>query len=162
MKEGYLQGKIAELNEKCQMIDRMIALEKANIERLQQQVGGFKELLKRLKNVETFKQQTMSEIIEENKKQITTLLEKMTKDMQRLIEKTMKHKTKNIEETLQYLKNQEENIRLQQQTLSQQQKNIDFLLRYNKILTLRLMNKGVLSNRDITDIERRAAKESKQ
>lgn len=47
MKEGYLQLKIAELNDKCQHIEQALSLEKANLEHIQEKVGGYKEVIKR-------------------------------------------------------------------------------------------------------------------
>ena len=74
MKEGYLQMKIAELDNKCKKIDQMINMEKSKIILLQEQVGGFKNLIKKLKDLDELKKQTISIIKHENeeimKKQI--------------------------------------------------------------------------------------------
>ena len=51
MKEGYLQLKIQELNDKCTQIDQMIKMEKSKIELLEESVGGLKNLIKKLKDI---------------------------------------------------------------------------------------------------------------
>jgi len=62
MKEGYLQLKIAELSDKCKQIDQMISMEKRKIESLEQSVDGLKELIKKLKDLENFKDTILKQI----------------------------------------------------------------------------------------------------
>ena len=52
MKEGYIQLKISEINDKCKQIEQMISMEKKRIELLEQRVGGFKELIKKLQDLD--------------------------------------------------------------------------------------------------------------
>ena len=158
MKEGYLQKKIVELNERCRILNQMISLEKSNIERLQEQVGGFKQLLKRLKNIEEFKKQTMREIIDENKKQMDMLTEKMTREMNKTIEKTLEYRSKDLKEAMQQLRKYEDDIKIHINVIIEIQKTVDYLSEYNRLLMLKLMNKGIISNREITELDRRAKK----
>ncbi|RLF39290.1 MAG: hypothetical protein DRN12_07180 [Thermoplasmata archaeon] len=158
MKEGYLQKKLVELNEKCRTLDQMISFEKANIERLQEQVGGFKQLLKRLKNVEEFKEQVMREIIDENRKHIDSISEKIIREMNKNIDKTLEHRSKDLKNAIQQLKKYEEEMRLNLERLEEISKTVDYLFEYNRLFMLKLMNKGIISNREITEIDRRAKK----
>jgi len=158
MKEGYLQKKLVELNEKCRTLDQMISFEKANIERLQEQVGGFKQLLKRLKNVEEFKEQVMREIIDENRKHIDSISEKIIREMNKTIDKTLEHRSKDLKNAIQQLKKYEEEMRLNLERLEEISKTVDYLFEYNRLFMLKLMNKGIISNREITEIDRRAKK----
>ena len=158
MKEGYLQKKIVELNERCRILNQMISLEKSNIERLQEQVGGFKQLLKRLKNIEEFKKQTMREIIDENKKQMDMLTEKITREMNKTIEKTLEYRSRDLKEAMQQLRKYEDDIKIHINVIIEIQKTVDYLSEYNRLLMLKLMNKGIISNREITELDRRAKK----
>jgi len=74
MKEGYLQLKISELNDKCKQIDQMISMEKSKIELLEQRVGGFKELIKKLRDLDEFKDIILKQIKRDNQEIIIIFL----------------------------------------------------------------------------------------
>ena len=158
MKEGYLQRKIAELNERCQRIDEMISLEKANVELLQEQVGGFKQLLKKLKDVEEFRKQVLMDITKRNREEMDLLLEKMAREIEKTVNKTLKYKTSDINKLLVELKDLREELLDKMEVIKRIEESTQYLLESQHFLMLRLMNKGILSNRDVSDIERRAKK----
>jgi len=162
MKEGYLQTKIAELNDKCKHIDQMISMEKSKLLLLQEQVGGFKELLKKLKDIEEIKEQTVSHINRENEKIIKKHIEKLSNNITGIIETSLKNKTKKIDEAIDCLREQEENMGKQVEAIEQQDKDIDFLMEHNNLLMMKLVNKGILSDRDVTEIQRRSLKKAKK
>ncbi|MEA1997687.1 MAG: hypothetical protein U9N45_08595 [Gemmatimonadota bacterium] len=162
MKEGYLQAKIAELNDKCKQIDQMISMEKSKLLLLQEQVGGFKELLKKLKNIEEIKEQTVSHINEENEKLIKRHIEELSKNVTDIIETSLKHKTQKIDETLNYLRKREGEINQQADTIAQQTKDINFLIEHNNLLMMKLANKGILTQREIDEMHRRSSKKTKK
>ena len=161
MKEGYLQGKVAELNDKCKSIDQMISMEKSKLLLLQEQVGGFKELLKKLKDIEEIKERTVSHINRENEKLIKKHIEELSNNITGIIETSLKSKTQKIDESIACLREQEENMGQQVETIEQQTKDIDFLMEHNNLLMMKLVNKSVLSDRDVTEIQRRSAKKAK-
>ena len=161
MKEGYLQTKIAELNDKCKQIDQMISMEKSKLLLLQEQVGGFKELLKKLKDIEEIKEQTVSHINRENEKLIKRHIEELSNNITGIIETSLKNKTQKIDEALDCLREQEENMSQQVETIEQQTKDISFLMEHNNLLMMKLVNKGVLSDRDVTEMQRRSSKKAK-
>jgi len=162
MKEGYLQAKIAELNDKCKQIDQMISMEKSKLLLLQEQVGGFKELLKKLKDIEEIKEQTVSHINEENEKLIKRHIEELSKNVTDIIETSLKHKTQKIDETLNYLRKREGEINRQAEAIAQQTKNINFLIEHNNLLTMKLANKSILTQREIDEMHRRSSKKAKE
>ncbi|MCK4347639.1 MAG: hypothetical protein KAW47_03395 [Thermoplasmatales archaeon] len=162
MKEGYLQTKIAELNDKCKQIDQMISMEKSKLLLLQEQVGGFKELLKKLKNIEDVKEQTVSRINEENEKLIKSHIEELSKNVTGIIETSLKRKTKKIDETLDYLREREGEINQQAETIAQQTKDINFLIEHNNLLMMKLANKGILTQREIDEMHRRSSKKAQK
>jgi len=161
MKEGYLQTKIAELNDKCKHIDQMISMEKSKLLLLQEQVGGFKELLKKLKDIEEIKEQTVSHINRENEKIIKKHIENLSNNIMGIIETSLKNKTQKIDEAIDCLKEQEERMGQQIEAIEQQTKDICFLIEHNDLLMMKLVNKGVLSDRDVTEIQRRSLRKSK-
>lgn len=161
MKEGYLQTKIAELNDKCKQIDQMISMEKSKLLLLQEQVGGFKELLKKLKDIEEIKEQTVSHINRENEKLIKRHIEELSNNITGIIETSLKNKTQKIDEALHCLREQEKNMGQQVETIEQQTKDISFLMEHNNLLMMKLVNKGVLSDRDVTEMQRRSSKKAK-
>ncbi len=73
MKEGYLQLKIRELNDKCKKIDQMMEMEKSKIELLEEKVGGHKNLIKKLKDLEKFKENIIKQVKEENNEVIKSI-----------------------------------------------------------------------------------------
>jgi len=161
MKEGYLQGKVAELNDKCKSIDQIISMEKSKLLLLQEQVGGFKDLLKKLKNIEKVKEQTTSHIKEANEKLIKRQIEELSKNVTDIIETSLKHKTQKIDETLDYLNKREGEINQQAETITQQTKDANFLIKHNNLLMMKLANKGILTQREIDEMHRRSSKTAK-
>ena len=161
MKEGYLQLKISELNDKCKKIDQMILMEKSKIELLEQRSGGLKELIKKLQDLDDFKDNLLKEIQKENK----TLIEKETKTISnkisKEIENLLKSKTKEIEDILNYMKSREDEINKQTEMISELNEKISYLLNYNNYLMMKLVNKAVLSDREVNEMHIRSSKKSK-
>jgi hypothetical protein len=161
MKEGYLQTKIAELNDKCKKIDQMISMEKSKILLLNEQVGGFKELLKKLKDIERIKEDTVNHINKENEKLIQNQIEKLSNKTIKIIETLIQQKTKNIDETLNYLLDRKDEINQQTEMITQQTKEINFLIEHNNLFMMKLANKGILTQREIDEMDRRSIKKAK-
>ena len=161
MKEGYLQTKIGELNDKCKQIDQMISMEKSKILLLNEQVGSFKGLLKKLKDIEGIKEQTVNQINKENEKQIKNQIEKLLNEITKIIETTLQQKTQNIDKTLDYLRKREDEINQQAEMITKQAKEISFLIEHNNLFMMKLANKGILSQREIDEMHRRSIKKAK-
>jgi hypothetical protein len=158
MKEGYLQMKIAELNDKCRKIDQMINMEKSKILLLEEQVGGFKELLKKLKDLDEIKKQTINTITEENEKIMEKHIDILSNKISKTYKNTIEDKNKKIDEFFKELnktntrKNDENNILLKNIN------NIEYLIEHNNLLMMKLANKGILSQREIDEMHRRSNK----
>ena len=161
MKEGYLQTKIAELNDKCKQIDQMISMEKSKIILLNEQVGGFKELLKKLKDIEKIKEQTVNHINKENEKQIKNQIEILLNKITKIIETTIQQKTQNIDKTLDYLRKREGELNQLNEMIIKQTKEISFLIEHNNLFMMKLANKGILTQREIDEMHRRSDKKAK-
>jgi len=160
MKEGYLQLKISELNDKCKKIDQMIAMEKSKIQLLEQTVGGSKVLIKKLKDLEEYKKDILKQVQKDNKEIISEEIKNISDKISKNIDTMVKNKIKEIENTLEYMKNQEKESNQQTQTISQINNKLNYLLKHNEILMMKLVNKTVLSDREVTELDKRSSKKS--
>lgn len=158
MKEGYIQLKISELNDKFNKIDQMFSLEKSKIELLEERVGGLKELIKKIKDLENFKENILKEIKKENQniiyKEINNISEKIPKSAGEII----KNKTKEIDVFLSKMKNYEEKIKKLEIIINDLKEKINYLLKHNEYLMMKLVNKAVLSDREVNELDQRSTK----
>jgi len=160
MKEGYLQLKISELNDKCTQIDQMISMEKSKIELLEQRVGGFKELIKKLQDLDEFKDKILKQIQKDNQELLAEEIKSISNKIAENIDSLVRNKTKEIENILNYMKSREKEIDQQSEMISQVNKKINYLLNHNNFLMMKLVNKGVLSDREVTELHSRSSKKS--
>ena len=158
MKEGYIQLKISELNDKCNKIDQMFSLEKSKIELLEERVGGLKELIKKLKDLESFKENILKEIKKENQnimsKEIKRISDKIPKSLAEIID----NKTMEIDVFLEKMKKYEKEIDKQEVLINNIDGKIGYLLKHNEFLMMKLVNKAVLSDREVNELNQRSAK----
>lgn len=161
MKEGYLQTKIAELNDKCKQIDQMISIQESKMRRLRQRVGNYKELLNNLNDVQNVKDQIIGHITEENERLIKKHIEDLSDEIHGIVDVSLDGKAQTINEALAYLNKREGEIKQQAETIVQQTKEINFLMEHNNLLMMKLVNKGVLSDQDVTEMKRRSVKKAK-
>ena len=160
MKEGYLQLKISELVDKCTKIDQMISMEKSKIELLEEKVGGSKELIKKLKDLEEFKEYILKQIREDNQKIIEDEVESISKKIEKNIDSLVKDKTKELDKILDYLREREKDIKQQNEMIIQNKNKVNYLLKHNNFLMMKLVNKGVLSDREVNELDIRSSKKS--
>jgi len=160
MKEGYLQLKIAELSDKCKQIDQMISMEKRKIESLEQSVDGLKELIKKLKDLENFKDTILKQIRENNKEILEEEINKISEKVSKNIESVVKEKTREMEKTLNYVKDRESKSNQQTDVLVDINNKLDYLLNHNNYFMMKLANKGILSDREVTEMDKRSSKKS--
>jgi len=158
MKEGYLQLKITELNDKCTQIDQLISMEKSKIELLEQRVGGLKELVKKLEELDKFKENLLKQIREENKDLLEKEINSISKKISDEVEDVVKNKIRDIEKSMDYLTNREDEVKEQNKTISQMNEKISFLLKHNDFLMMKLVNKAVLTDREVDEMHLRSSK----
>ena len=160
MKEGYLQLKISELNDKCTQIDQLISMEKSKIELLEQKVGGLKELIKKLQDLDKFKDKILKQVQNDNQKLILEETKTISDKISKNIDSLVKTKTKEIEDILSYMKSREKGIDQQTEMISQVNEKVNYLLNHNNFLMMKLVNKSVLSDREVTELHTRSTKKS--
>jgi len=156
MKEGYLQLKIAELNDKCNQIEQMLSFEDSKLKLLQEKVGEYKEVIKKLQDLQAFKTQSLASIREENEKFIKSQVEQVSRQLSKVLDDLIKSNANKIETTLQLLQKREKNLARQSEILEKHTKDLLFLLEHTEILMMKLVNKNVLSGYDVSEMERRA------
>jgi len=161
MKEGYLQTKIAELDDKCKKIDQMISIQESKMRRLRQRVGNYKELLNNLNDVQNVKDKIIDHITKENEKLLKKHIEDLSDEIHSIVNASLDGKAQTINEALDYLNKREDEIKQQAETVLQQTKEINFLMEYNNLLMMKLVNKGFLSDQDVTEMKRRSVKKAK-
>lgn len=160
MKEGYIKLKIAELNDKCKQIDQIISMEKSKLELLEERVGGFKDLIKKLQDLDNFKENLLKQIKKDNQelleKEITNISKKVSND----IELKIISKIKEIEKIMDVVKKYKEDLVKQSEKISEINENINYLLNHNNFLMMKLVNKGVISDREVNELHIRSRKKS--
>ena len=160
MKEGYLQLKISELNDKCKQIDQMISMEKSKIELLEQRVGGFKELIKKLRDLDEFKDIILKQIKKDNQEILAEEIKSVSDKIAEKVDSLVKSEAKEIKEALDYMKSREKEIAQQADMILQLNEKVNYLLNHNNFFMMKLVNKGVLSDREVTELHSRSSKKS--
>lgn len=158
MKEGYIQLKISELNDKCNKIDQMFSFEKSKIELLEERVGGLKELIKKLKDLESFKENILKDVIKENQNIISKEIKNISYKIPESAGEIIESKTKEIDVFLEKMRNYEEEIIKQEKYINNLNEKINYLLKHNEYLMMKLVNKAVLSDREVNELDQRSAK----
>lgn len=158
MKDGYLQMKIQELNDKCKQINQMLSMEKSKIELLEDRVGGLKELIKKFKDLEDFKENILKEIKKENQQIISEEIKSISYKISKNVDDLLKNKSREFDNNLDYLKNLENKINKQNEIISELNKNINYLLKHNELLMMKLVNKVVISDREVNELHSRSSK----
>lgn len=158
MKEGYLQIKIAELYEKCKKIDQMINMEKSKLILLQEQVGGFKDLLKKLKDLDELKKYTINTIKDENEKILANQIKNLSKKLSETYKTSIEHKNNKIDQFLKNIENIENEKKTRDGIIDKRINEIEYLLEHNNLLMMKLANKGIISEREINEMDTRSYK----
>jgi hypothetical protein len=162
MKEGYLQLKITEFNDKCNQLEQMLSLEDSKIHLLQEKVGEYKEVIKKLQDIQEFKNQTITEIRKENETILKNQIEQVSQRLSEVLKELVTSKEDKINGTLQLLQKREEEIIKQTELLDQHTKELLFLLEHNEILMMKLVNRKVLTEHDVIEMQRRATKKAEK
>jgi len=158
MKDGYLQLKIQELNDKCKQIDQMFSMEKSKIELLEERVGGLKDLIKKLKDLEEYKENILKDIKKENQQVLSQEINSISDKISQNIDSLLKNKGREFDKNLDYLKKLENKIDKQNEIITELNKKIDYLMKHNELFMMKLVNKTVLSDREVNELHSRSSK----
>ena len=160
MKEGYIKLKIAELNDKCKQIDQIMSMEKSKLELLEQRVGGFKDLIKKLQELYNYKENMLKQIKKDNKELLEKEIINISKKVSETIELKMISKIKEIERIMDYITSREKELAQQSEKITNINTKIDYLLNHNNFLMMKLVNKGIISDREVNELHIRSRKKS--
>jgi predicted ATPase len=158
MKEGYFQIKITEINEKCKKIEQMISMEKSKIELLEEKVGGFKNLIKKLQEYDNFKDIISKQIKKQNQIIIKQEIQDLSKEMADCLDRLIKNKTDDIEKIAKYQRRREKKVDGQMEIISNSVNKINYLMKFNELLMMKLVNKAILSDREVNELDMRSKK----
>lgn len=162
MKEGYLQLKITELNDKISKLEELIKFENRKLELMQENIGTYKEVIKKFRDLEKFKEESLNEIRKENEDLIDQKVQEVEEKLERTHNELVSSKSLDINRILTNIEKREQHIMDQTETLEQLSKDVAYLLEYNELFMMKLANKNILSYREIDEMKRRAGKKANQ
>lgn len=162
MKEGYLQKKIAEFSEKINNFEHRLEFKETEFQRLEEQLGGFKQLLKRLKEIDTIINRSIKQINEENtieiQKSINAALEKLEKSTKKLIS----IQSKSLNEALEQIKKDQITFSNSINEIDELKQQVEYYQEFHRLFMLKLINKGIINHRELNEVELRAKKHVRQ
>jgi hypothetical protein len=160
MKEGYVQMKLAEFSDKCNQIEQMLTMEDAKIRLLQEKVGEYKEFIKKLQDVQTFNTQALAELKKENEALQKAHVERISHRLSEELKELTMNKAETINETIASLQKREKELARHAELLKKHSKDLIFLLEHNDILMMKLVNRKVLNEHDVVEMQRRSSKKA--
>ena len=160
MKEGYIQLKIAEINDKCKHLDQMISMEKKRLKLLEESVGGFKDLIKKIRDIDNFKVDLKKQIKMENQELLSEEIKNISKKISDQIDVLVKSKIREIEESIKSLSKREKDLQKQNDTITEIDKKVSYLLKHNELFMMKLVNKALITDREVTELHLRSSKKT--
>ena len=162
MKEGYFQKKLTELAEKQQELSSSLKLLHADIDRIESRVGGLKPLIKRLNDVESFKEQTLSELNNKNDERMKRIQREFADTLKKEVRDVTHKKADILENSVVEIQNDKELFKKYANSISQIESDISYVKEFHRLLVMKLVNKGVLSYHEQEEINRRSLKKVKE
>ena len=162
MKEGYLQMKISEFNDKLTQLEQLFSVEESKIRLLQEKVGEYKEIIKKLQDVQEFKNQAITEIRKENEAVISNQIQQISQRLSEMLKDLTTNKAEKMNETIALLQKREAEIITQAEQIQQHTKQLIYLSEHNDILMMKLANRKVINEHDVVEMQRRATKKAEQ
>ena len=80
---------------------------------------------------------------------------------EKFIEKNLNDKQLIINSAFKQIKKDEEVFNIQIEKIKKLENSVSFLIEFHRLFILKLINKGILNNRELDEIERRAGKKLK-
>ena len=162
MKEGYLQKKIAEFSEKIDNFEHRLEFKETEFERLENQLGGFKQLLKKLKNIEAVTENTIKKINEENEKEIQKSVKNALAALEKSTNKLITSQSKSLNQSLQQIEKDQILFTNSINEIKELKTQIEYYQEFHRLFMLKLINKGIINHRELNEVELRAKKRARQ
>lgn len=162
MKEGYFQKKLTELSEKQQELSSSFNLLQAEIDRIETRVGGLKPLIKRLNDVDSFKEQTLSEISSKNDDRMKRIQKEFADSLKKEVRDVTHKKADVLENSVKEIQKDKELFKRYTSSISAIESDIGYVKEFHRLLVMKLVNKGVLTYHEQEEINRRSLKKIKE
>jgi len=162
MKEGYFQKKLTELSEKQQELSSSFNLLQAEIDRIETRVGGLKPLIKRLNDVDSFKEQTLSEISSKNDDRMKRIQREFADSLKKEVRDVTHKKADVLENSVKEIQKDKELFKRYTSSISAIESDIGYVKEFHRLLVMKLVNKGVLTYHEQEEINRRSLKKIKE
>ena len=102
----------------------------------------------------------IDKIKKENEALLNTQLQDIVKHLNDILKDITAQKTDAINNTLACLKEREEDLTTQSELLEKHTKQLIYLVEHNEILMMKLINRKVLNEHDVVEMQRRATKKA--
>ena len=162
MKEGYFQKKLTELSEKQQELSSSFNLLQSEIDRIETRVGGLKPLIKRLNDVDSFKEQTLSEISSKNDDRMKRIQKEFADSLKKEVRDVTHKKADVLENSVKEIQKDKELFKRYTSSISAIESDIGYVKEFHRLLVMKLVNKGVLTYHEQEEINRRSLKKIKE
>ncbi len=160
MKEAYLKKKLTKLAEEAQEIKQYITMQKNQLDRIEARIRDYKSLLKRLDDVDLFKQDALKELKQKNSNHLDQITVQLQQDNEKQLKKLVEDKSMMLNETKELLEQDQVLFQKYTQIVREAEMATVFLKEFHHLLLLKLINKGVFTQRDLSEIKKRAEKRS--
>ena len=160
MKEAYLKKKLTELAEEADEIKQQLVMRRNQLDRMEARILDFKSLLKRLDELDSFKETTVKELKQQNQQYMKEVSDELKERNDQLMKKSLEDKSMLLNETKGLLKEDQLLFQEYTQVVREAEMATVFLKEFHHLLLLKLVNKGVFSTRDLSEIKKRAEKRS--
>ena len=115
----------------------------------------------RLSNpLDNYRENMLKQIKKENKDLLEKEITNITKKVSENIELNIIGKIKEIEKIMKYITNREKELAQQSEKISSLNEKIDYLMNHNNYLMMKLVNKGIISDREVNELHIRSKKKS--
>ena len=162
MKEGYFQKKLTELAEKQQDLSKLLEMYESEIDRLESRIGGLKPVIKRLNDVESFKEQSLEELKKENEKKINQVKDELGTKVTQQVKDIIHKKSEILEKSSNQIDQDAALFNQYASSISSIESEIMYVKEFHRLLVMKLVNKGILSYHEQQEIDRRATKKVKK
>jgi DNA anti-recombination protein RmuC len=162
MKEGYFQKKLTEIAEKQQDLSKALQLYESDINRLESRIGGLKPVIKRLNDIELFKEKSLDELKKENEKKINRVQDELGENVSKQVKNLIRKKSEILEKSINQINQDAALFKKYATSISSIESEILYVKEFHRLLVMKLVNKGILSYHEQQEIDRRASKKVKK
>jgi hypothetical protein len=113
-------------------------------------------LLKKLKNIEDFQNRGIEQMKIENRTLIEQNLKELTKKSTKIIDKSIDKKTGFISDSIKQIEKYDKQLKESLMQIKSFSHNINYIKEFQYLLILKLINKGIINNKELKEIELRA------